>query len=126
MGEDESALRTAMESEIRGNVTKLHKQQSRSSSSSSSDSAKISAKSFVQAMTPLICRDPVVFLKAAATSVSFKKSDESSTARRSSTSTTQILLLTADERAKNIKALTDVFSNSASASGCSISGSGQK
>lgn len=123
--EDELTLRSAMESEIRCTVTKLHKEKNRSSSSTSSSAVKISAKSFVQAMTPLICRDPIIFLKAAATSVSYKKAEEDSSSLRSATSSTQVVLLTADERAKNIKALADLFANDTNSSG-TVSSSGQK
>ena len=76
-------------------------------------------------MTPLICRDPIMFLKSAATSVSCKKAEEDFSSLRSATSSTQVVLLTADERAKNIKALADLFANGTNSSGA-VSSSGHK
>jgi hypothetical protein len=67
MMEDESTLQAAMEIEIRSLLTKLLKKQG------DDDIQGVPGKMFVQAVTPLICRDPVTFLKAAATSIAVKE-----------------------------------------------------
>jgi len=115
MLEDESTLRTAMETEIRGTVTRLHRQQNRGSSSNSGEKAKISARAFVQAVTPLICRDPVIFLKAAATSVTVEppKGDDATSERsRSNRKGDRVMLLSSADRNKNLKALNEAFGSS--------------
>jgi hypothetical protein len=60
--EDETTLQSAMETEIRGTVTKLHGKQA-SSSSNDKDRPSVPRRAFVQAITPLLCRDPVSFLR---------------------------------------------------------------
>ena len=92
MIEDESILQTSMESEIRSTVTKLLKKNRASLSASQT----ISTRSFVENISQLICRDPIIFLKAAATSIKVIPNGF-------------VVLLPADERAKNAKALADYF-----------------
>jgi hypothetical protein len=105
--EDEATLRSAMETEIRSAVTRLHKQHHRGATGSN-DRPKIKAKSFVQAVTPLICRDPLCFLRAAATSVRVEMGDGTGDGG------SQIILLTNAERTKNMKAVNEVFDTPAS------------
>mmetsp|Transcript_9044 Transcript_9044/g.11092 ORF Transcript_9044/g.11092 Transcript_9044/m.11092 type:complete len:4662 (-) Transcript_9044:66-14051(-) len=107
MLEDEGTLRTVMESEIRGTVARLHKTAGRKEGDSRVIS--VTAKAFVGAVTPLICRDPVIFLKAAATSVKVDGGDGSSCSSGASTNSVKIVLLTTEERSKNVRALQDVF-----------------
>ena len=58
----------------------------------------------IQACTPLVCRDPLVFVKAIASSLKIEsKGSESSTL--SSSRGSQVTLLSADERARNAKRL---------------------
>uniref|UniRef100_A0A7S4S0Y2 HECT-type E3 ubiquitin transferase n=1 Tax=Ditylum brightwellii TaxID=49249 RepID=A0A7S4S0Y2_9STRA len=108
MLEDEATLQTAMETEIRGTVAKLHKKQNRGSTRDN-DRPRVTSRSFMQSMTPLICRNPLVFLKAAATSV---RVDPVTTG--SGSGQKRIVLLSAEERAKNIKALDSYFRNNTS------------
>jgi len=101
MLEDESTLQAAMETEIRSIVAKLQKKQSRGSDSQRS---KIETRAFVQASTLLICRDPVVFLKAAATSIRIE-----SPSSDVSNGQMHIMPLSSEERTKNSRALGDYF-----------------
>ena len=107
--EDEHTLRQSMEAEIRSTVARLYKKQQRRGSSSNDD-VKINSAPFVQAVAPLICRDPIVFLKAAATSIATEPPVDGSNSGSS------IILLSVTERAKTAKALSSYFgisSNSA-------------
>lgn len=99
MMEDESVLQTAMEIEIRSVVTKLLKKQN--------DASGVPGKSFVKALSSFICRDPVIFLRAAAISISVKGA--------SSNNGVLVVLLPAEERARNSKILSDCFRMSLSA-----------
>jgi len=101
MLEDESTLQSTMETEIRSTVTKLLKKQTRGSDS---QSLKIEARLFVQAVTPLICRDPLTFLKAAATSIKIESPTLDAANGRM-----QITPLSYEERTKNSKILGDYF-----------------
>ena len=102
MLEDEVTLQTAMESEIRSTVTKLHKKQARGVEN---ETPKVTSRIFVQSVAPLICRDPLVFLKASATSVQIELPTGEERANRQG----RVLLLTNEERMKNRKALIDCF-----------------
>ena len=73
--EDGVTLRCAMEAEIHSTFSQLLKQQSRSTPTSEADKRSVvKARLFIQAVTPLIFRDPVCFMKAAATSEVVKMS----------------------------------------------------
>ena len=110
MLEDESTLRTSMETEIRTTIARLHRQQNRDNSSRNQP-PKVKAGSFIQAVIPLICRDPIVFLKAAATSVCVECNIGDSDNRQIAGSSARIVLLSAEERAKNVKLLSEKFGN---------------
>jgi hypothetical protein len=103
--EDEPTLQASMEAEIRGTVTKLHGKQSKTTTEN--DTASISRSAFMEAITPLLCRDPVAFLKAGAVSVSVVDGkggrDEQSEAR--------VALLSPEQRARNVQVLAEIFSN---------------
>ena len=58
--EDELTLQTAMETEVYSTVVKLLKKQARGPESYR---INIEARSFFQAVKPLICRDLLIFLK---------------------------------------------------------------
>lgn len=75
MIEDETTLHSLMETEIRSVVTKIYRKQHPSHTSAAQP--KVNLKSFMQACAPLICRDPLVFLKAVASSVKIQKSGSS-------------------------------------------------
>eukprot|EP00804_Cyclotella_cryptica_P030429 CCRYP_008520-RB/>CCRYP_008520-RB protein AED:0.03 eAED:0.03 QI:213/1/1/1/1/1/14/495/4469 len=103
MLEDESTLQAMMETEIRSQVTKLFKKQHRGSSITT-ERPKASMKPFIQAVTPLICRAPFVFVRAIACSVRLEpKGDESSSL--SSSRDARVILLTNEERARHSKLL---------------------
>jgi hypothetical protein len=104
MLEDEFTLQTAMVTEIRGTVTKLAKRSARGSET------KVTTRGFIQAVAPLICRDPLVFMKAAAISIRLGPSSDSNNPQ-------EIILLTPEERATNTKALEGFRSQ---AGGCSL------
>jgi len=108
--EDDSTLQTAMEVEIRGTIARLFKRREKIDSNSTSR-PKISAKLFVQVMTPLMCRDPIVFLKAAANSVMFDCAVPS-TDSKISDSNTHVTLLTSEERYKHSKAISSIGKHS--------------
>ena len=110
--EDDCALRTSMEAEIRCTVTRLHKKQRRGTNANAGGKVKVTASSFVQAIAPLICRDPIVFLKAAAISVTTEISSPNGDDGNRSRSNSSIVLLSAEERSKHCKALADYFSSS--------------
>jgi hypothetical protein len=99
MMEDESVLQTAMEIEIRSVVTKLLKKQSGSDG--------VSGKSFVKALGPFICRDPVVFFRAAATSINVKSGSSTDSEQN-----TLVVLLPAEERSRNARIINDCFRTS--------------
>lgn len=60
--EDDSTLQTTMESEIRSTILKLSKKNNHTSL----EDAEVSTSSFLEAITPIICREPETFLKALA------------------------------------------------------------
>jgi hypothetical protein len=117
--EDDVTLRCAMEAEIRSTFSRLLKQQGRSTTTSEADERPaVKARLFIQAVTPLIFRDPVCFMKAAATSVVVKMSkSNSSGATRNGIDSNTVVLLTSAERSKSLKAINELFS-SASFHGC--------
>jgi E3 ubiquitin-protein ligase HUWE1 len=65
--EDEFTLQASMETEIRSTVTKLHSMHQGGSRESQRVSAPLS--SFIDSITPLLCREPISFLRAMAISV---------------------------------------------------------
>jgi E3 ubiquitin-protein ligase HUWE1 len=99
--EDETTLQSAMEIEIRATVTKLHGKQA-SSSSNDKDRPSVPRRAFVQAITPLLCRDPVSFLKAVAVSVLFDKGGDNP-------SDAKVTLLSPVERARNMNIVSEVL-----------------
>jgi len=104
MIEEEATLQTVMESEIRSTVAKILKKESRGTEQGNQS---ISSRSFVKSVSHLICRDPAVFLKAAAVSVRTIPCSNNDTSGQ-----LRIAVFSSEERAKNAKALTDCFRNS--------------
>ena len=104
--EDEPTLQSMMASEIRHTLSKLDGEKSRKQDSSN-DRPRVSSRSFVQAVTPLICRDPVSFLKAAATTVCVEPDDAKT---KATDGNTMVVLLTPDQSARNSRALADLLS----------------
>lgn len=101
MLEDSTTLQTIMETEIRALVTRLSKQPRGSGRSRAN--VNISLESFLQGTTSLICRDPLVFLKAAAVSVRIDVKPAGGNSQ------TEVVLLSAEEGAKHSKLLADNF-----------------
>ena len=95
--EDELTLQTSMETEIRTTLSKLHRKQSRPASSTEKPTASLSL--FIQSVTPLICRDPMAFLKAVAVTVSIDMKS------KSESSECLVSLLSIEERFQKVKAL---------------------
>lgn len=112
--EDDVTLRCAMETEIRSSIVRLQKQQGRALSGESNDRPVVRVRSFVQAVAPLICRDPICFLKAAATSIMVKMSEggSSSGVSRTGSDNNTVSLLTSAERNRNLKAINEMFASS--------------
>jgi len=98
--EDSTTLQTLMETEIRATLAKQARQPR--GTSRNAVGTKVPLKTFLQQMTSLICRDPLVFLRAAAISV---KIDVDSSSVRNGQA--QVELLSAEVRAKNAKLLAD-------------------
>jgi len=105
--EDETTLQAAMETEIRGTVTKLNAKKAHVSATPS-----IPIHSFIEAVTPLLCRDPSSFLKAMSVSVKVEPKAKGSP-------DLSVVLLTADERSKHVAALADVLNGFPPAEGSS-------
>ena len=101
MLEDEPTLQAMMETEIRSQVTKLYKKQHRGSSTSGQQPTA-SMKQFMQVITPLVCRAPLIFLKAMACSVKLEPKDNESSSLTNSRDG-RVILLTSEERQKNSK-----------------------
>jgi Domain of Unknown Function (DUF908)/Domain of Unknown Function (DUF913) len=95
--EDELTLQTSMETEIRTTLSKLHRKQSRSASSTDKPSASLSL--FIQSVTPLICRDPIAFLKAVAVTVNIDMKS------KSDLNEGVVSLLSIEQRSQKVKAL---------------------
>lgn len=81
MLEDEVTLFSMMETEIRSTVTKIYKKQHPSGTASQ---PKVNLKKFMEACTPLICRDPNVYFKAFTTSVEIGSTGSESSSLASS------------------------------------------
>lgn len=101
--EDEATLQTMMETEIRSQVTKLWKKNNPRSINGPVQ-PKASLKSFMKAVTPIICRDPMVFVKAISTSVKIEPPSTGSSSLLSSRDS-QVVLLSPEQRIKNSKLL---------------------
>lgn len=105
--EDEPTLQTSMEAEIRGTVTKLLGKQTKGASENGSQS--VSRTSFMEAITPLLCRDPVAFLRACAVSVTVISEKGESAATSEDHPETRITLLSPEQRSRNLQVLSDLF-----------------
>jgi hypothetical protein len=99
--EDEATLQTAMETEIRGTIIKLHGKKE-NSSSGDKEKPSVLRRAFVQAITPLLCREPASFLKAVAVTVLFEKG------KSENASDAKVTLLSSAERSRNMKIVADV------------------
>ena len=91
MLEDPDTLCNLMVTEIRSVVSKIYKKQHPAQTSTAQ--AKVSIKSFMTALTPIICRDHVVFLKAVACSVKIQPPAGSESSSLSSSRGAQVSLL---------------------------------
>jgi len=98
--EDQTTLQSGMENEIRNIMIKLHGKKE-SSVPGGNNTLRVSRKSFVKAVTPIICRDPACFVKAMAVSVIFEKSESGSVGR--------VVLLTPAQRSKNVEIISELM-----------------
>lgn len=99
--EDESTLQTAMEAEIRGTIMKLHREKE-TDTSNDKEMPSMPRRAFVQAITPLLCRDPASFLKAVSISVCFNKESPDSPDAK-------VTLLSSADRLKNLRIITELL-----------------
>eukprot|EP00977_Amphora_coffeiformis_P002753 scaffold521_cov167-Amphora_coffeaeformis.AAC.44 len=97
--EDESTLQVALESEIKSVIAKIH---AKDKDNPRSDSTGIPLAKFLEAVTPLICRDQMSFLRAMCMSVRLELS--SSRGRG-----VIVLRINQQERATSSKALADLL-----------------
>ncbi|CAB9503919.1 Probable E3 ubiquitin-protein ligase hulA [Seminavis robusta] len=93
--EDEQTLQAAMETEIRATITKLHGKRKESDG----DNLSAPHSAFTQAVTPLLCRDPVSFLKAFILTLKIEEVRGE----------TVVTLLSTEERLQNQRAMSDVI-----------------
>lgn len=96
--DDELSLQTAMETEIRSTVAMLH---SKKTSPSKGEMPQASLMSFMEAITPLLCRDPASFFKAMVLSVMVESPDLKS-------GVTKVSLLSQTKRLQRIGTGTEV------------------
>ena len=102
--EDEITLQTMMETEIRSQVTKIWRKNNPRSVVGAQGQPKASLKSFMKAVAPIVCRNPLIFMRAILTSVKIDPSNSGSTSLLSSRDS-QIILLSPEQRIKNTKLL---------------------
>eukprot|EP00934_Nitzschia_sp_Nitz4_P006861 Nitzschia sp. Nitz4//scaffold116_size91068//11601//24470//NITZ4_004949-RA/size91068-processed-gene-0.22-mRNA-1//1//CDS//3329533551//6851//frame0 len=67
--EDDHSLQLAMETEICGTMTKIHRKHS---NARSDGKPRVGLKEFIQATTPILCREPQTYMKALAATVNFE------------------------------------------------------
>jgi hypothetical protein len=101
--EDEITLQTMMEAEIRSQVTKIWRKNNPRTVSGPGQ-PKATLKSFMKAVAPIICREPMVFVRAISTSVKIEPPNPGSTSLLSSRDS-QVILLPPEQRIKNSKLL---------------------
>ena len=95
--EDENTLQNIMESELRSIISKRMKKRNHGSNTNNDS---LPSRIFIESVSHLICRDPIVFLKAATTSIKIIPSSNTGDVQH-------ITLLSPEERAKNTKAIAD-------------------
>ena len=95
--EDETTLQAAMETEIRSIVSKLH---AKKNSVVEGAKQSVPLAPFVEAITPLLCRDPASFLKALSLSVLVE-------AQKPGSDETTVTLLSPAERSQRIADFAD-------------------
>lgn len=96
--EDEPTLQSAMETEIRGAITKLL---AKKSASNSGEKATVLIAPFMESVMPLLCRNPTIFLKALALSVAFEFDNEKKE--------TRVSILSVSDRSKKLSNATTYF-----------------
>ena len=101
--EDETTLQSMMETEIRSQVSKIWRKNNPRSEKSTGQ-PKAALKSFIKAVAPIICRDPMVFVRAISASVIIEPPSQGSSSLLSSRDS-QIVLLTPEQRSRYSKLL---------------------
>jgi E3 ubiquitin-protein ligase HUWE1 len=99
--EDESSLQSSMENEIRSIVLKLDGRKDSTWSSDREMTVSVRRKPFVEAVTHLLCRDPALFVRAMAVSVSLEIDSTNGEGR--------VRLLSPSDRLKNMKIVSEVL-----------------
>mmetsp|Transcript_747 Transcript_747/g.1813 ORF Transcript_747/g.1813 Transcript_747/m.1813 type:complete len:4405 (+) Transcript_747:307-13521(+) len=98
--EDEINLQAVMETEIRNAMMKLDAKKE-NITPGSKDAISVPRKSFVKAVTPVLCRDPVCFVKAMAVSVVFENPRSGSDGR--------VIMLNSTQRSKYLDIVSEVL-----------------
>ena len=108
MLEDPSTLQTLMQTDIRATLAKLSRQ-SRGLARAGAGARPVPLRAFLDQMASLISRDPLTFLKAAATSIKIVLPSPEQTGIMRTTKQVMVELLPADIRAKNSKIVAEKF-----------------
>ena len=98
--EDETTLQSSMETEIRNAIVKLDGKKV-SAVPGEKETISVPRKSFLKAITPILCRDPACFLKALAGTTVFEKSSSDSDGR--------VTLLTTAQRSKQMEIISETL-----------------
>lgn len=108
MLEDPSTLQTLMQTDIRATLAKLSRQP-RGLARAGAGARPVPLRAFLDQMASLISREPLTFLKAAATSIKIVLPSPEQTGIMRTTKQVMVELLPADIRAKNSKIVAEKF-----------------
>ena len=103
--EDENMLRSSMETEIRNSILKLDSKKRSPPVLGEKETISVPRKSFLKAVTPILCRDPASFLKALAVTTAFEKSNSDPDQKNG-----RVVLLTSTQRSKNLEIISEILS----------------
>jgi hypothetical protein len=98
--EDETTLQSSMETEIRNAIVKLDGKKV-DAAPGEKETISVPRKSFLKAITPILCRDPACFLKALAGTTVFEKSRSDSDGR--------VVLLTTAQRSRQMEIISETL-----------------
>jgi len=108
MLEDPSTLQTLMQTDIRATLAKLSRQP-RGLARTGASARPVPLRTFLDQMASLVSRDPLTFVKAAATSIKIVLPSPDQTGNMRATKQVKVELLPADVRAKNSKIVAEKF-----------------
>jgi len=100
--EDETMLRSSMETEIRNAIGKLDGKKQSTPVPGEKETISVPRKLFMKAITPILCRDPACFLKALAGTTVFEKVSSDSDNGR-------VVLLTSAQRSRNLEVISETL-----------------